>query len=98
VEDVDPLPGLAASVTRRMKDGRVFHGEQRMTREEALSSYTLSAAFAAHEDDVKGSLVVGKYADIVILDQDLRTCPDEAITKTKVLYTIVGGRVAYEAK
>lgn len=98
VEDVDPLPGLAASVTRRMKDGRVFHGEQRMTREEALSSYTLSAAFAAHEDDVKGSLVVGKYADIVILDQDLRTCPDEAITKTKVLYTIVGGKVAYEAK
>ena len=47
---------------------------------------------------MKGSLVVGKYADIVILDQDLRTCPDEAITKTKVLYTIVGGRVAYEAK
>ncbi|MBI5362816.1 MAG: amidohydrolase [Planctomycetes bacterium] len=98
VEDVDPLPSFAASVTRRMPSGAAFHGEQCMTREEALRSYTLAAAFAAHEDDVKGSLVVGKYADVVILDQDLRTCPDEAITKTKVLYTIVGGRVAYEAK
>ena len=98
VEDVDPIASFAASVTRRMPDGRVFHGEQRMTREEALLSYTLWAAFAAHEDDVKGSLEVGKYADVVILDQDLRTCPDDAITKTKVLYTIVGGKVAYEAQ
>ncbi|MBK7877709.1 MAG: amidohydrolase [Planctomycetes bacterium] len=98
VEDVDPIASFAASVTRRMPNGAVFHAEQKMTREEALRSYTLAAAFAAHEDDVKGSLVVGKYADVVVLDQDLRTCPDEAITKTKVLYTIVGGKVAYEAK
>lgn len=98
VEDVDPLASFAASVTRRMPNGSVFHGEQKMTREEALRSYTLAAAFAAHENDVKGAIVVGKLADIVVLDQDLRTCPDDAITKTRVLYTIVGGRVAYEAK
>lgn len=97
VEDVDPLACLAASVTRRLPDGRAFFPEQRMTRAEALRSYTLAAAFAAHEDDVKGSLTPGKYADVVVLDRDLRTCADDEIATARVLYTIVGGRVAYEA-
>lgn len=98
VEDVDPIANDFATVTRRMPSGAAFFPEQRMTRDEALRSMTLSAAYAAHEDDVKGSLAVGKYADVVVLDHDLLRCPEDEIRATKVLYTIVGGKVAYEAK
>lgn len=97
VEDVDPLACLAATVSRRMPDGRAFFPEQCLTREEALRSYTRAGAFAAHEEDVKGSLTPGKYADIVVLDRDLRTCAVDELAQARVLYTIVGGRVAYEA-
>src|SRR5690606_33007650 len=65
VEDVDPIASFYASVTRRTADGSVFYGEQRMTREEALRSYTLNNAYAAFEEDVKGSITPGKLADIV---------------------------------
>jgi predicted amidohydrolase YtcJ len=97
VEDVDPLASFHASVTRRMPDGSAFFAEQRMSREEALRSYTLSAAYAAHEDDVKGSITVGKYADLVVLDTDLLKCPEDAILEARVLYTIVGGKIACQA-
>jgi len=67
-----------------------------MTREEALYSYTLGNAYAAFEEDQKGSLTEGKLADIVVLSQDLLNCTDEEILKTKILYTIVGGNIKYE--
>jgi len=98
IEDPDPIANFAASVTRRMADGRTFHPEQRMTREEALRSLTVNAAYAAFEEDVKGTLAPGRYADVTVLTQDLLTVPEEAIAKTKVAATIVGGRVLYEAK
>jgi len=96
VEDVDPLAGFYASVTRRMPDGRPFFPEQCMTREEALRSYTWNAAYAAFEEKTKGSLAVGKLADITVLSQDILTVPEEEILQTKVLYTILGGQVLYE--
>ena len=80
-----------------MGNGKVFLGTQVMTREQALRSYTLDAAFAAHEDDIKGSLEPGKLADIVVLDRDLLTCKESEILEARVLYTIVGGKVLYEA-
>ena len=67
-----------------------------MSRTEALRSYTLNNAFAAYEDDVKGSITVGKLADITILDQDIMTIPSEQIKDAKVLYTIIGGRILYQ--
>jgi predicted amidohydrolase YtcJ len=96
IEDPDPIANFAASVTRRMGDGRTFYPEQRMTREEALRSLTVNAAYAAFEEDVKGTLAPGRYADITVLSQDLLTVPEDAIAQTKVAATIVGGRVLYE--
>jgi predicted amidohydrolase YtcJ len=98
VEDVDPIASFYASVTRKMASGKPFHPEQRMTREEALRSYTLSAAYAAFEEDVKGSLTVGKLADVTVLSKDILRVPDDEIRDAEVLYTIVGGDVKYEKK
>ena len=95
VEDVDPIASFHAAVTRRMADGDVFHGDQRMTREEALRSYTIDAAWSAFEEDSKGSLEVGKLADLTVLSQDIMTVPEDEIPGAEVVYTIVGGRIAY---
>jgi hypothetical protein len=95
VEDVDPIASFHASVTRRLPSGELFHAEQRMTRDEALRSYTIQAAWAAHEEDLKGSLVSGKLADVVVLSRDILTCPDEEIRDAKVDLTIVGGKVMF---
>jgi predicted amidohydrolase YtcJ len=96
VEDVDPLASFYAAVTRRMANGQSFHPEQRMTREEALRSYTSSNAYAAFEENIKGSLTEGKLADVTVLSKDIMTVPEEEIRKAEVLYTIVGGEVKYE--
>jgi predicted amidohydrolase YtcJ len=98
IEDPDPIANFAASVTRRMADGLAFYPEQRMTREEALRSLTVNAAYAAFEEDVKGTLSPGRYADVTVLDQDLLTVPNEAVPQTTVAATIVGGQVLYEAR
>lgn len=98
VEDVDPIASFHASVTRRTKDGSVFFGAQRMTREEALASYTIAGAYAAFEEGRKGSLAPGKLADVTVLSKDVLSVPEEEILSARVLYTIVGGKVAYSAK
>ncbi|CAN5818379.1 amidohydrolase [soil metagenome] len=95
VEDVDPIASFHASVSRRTNTGEVFYGEQRMTREEALRSYTLNNAYAAFEEDAKGSITAGKLADIVVLSQDIMRVPEEQIPSARVDYTIVGGQVRY---
>jgi predicted amidohydrolase YtcJ len=95
VEDVDPLKSFYASVTRRLPDGSTFFPSQRMTREEALRSYTINAAKAVFEADLKGTLSIGKLADIVVLSNNLLTCPEKDILTTQVRQTIIGGRVVY---
>jgi predicted amidohydrolase YtcJ len=96
VEDVDPLPSFYASVTRRRADtGLLFFPEQKMTRQEAIYSYTMANAYSAFEENDKGSLAKGKLADITVLSNDLLNCPEEDILKTKVVMTMVGGRVKY---
>ncbi len=98
VEEVNPIACFYATVTRRTKDGTQFYPKQCMTRMEALKSYTLSNAFAAFEDNQKGSLVTGKLADITVLSRDILTVPEDQIAATHVVYTIVGGKVVYAAK
>ena len=98
VEKVNPIASFYASVTRELADGVTFFPEQCMSRHEALKSYTIDCAYSAFEETQKGSLVTGKLADIVILSKDLLNCSDDEIMKTKVLYTIVGGKVKYQAK
>jgi predicted amidohydrolase YtcJ len=95
VEDVSAIESFYATVSRRLKDGSVFFPEQRMSREEALKSYTLNGAYAAFEEDIKGSLTPGKLADITVLSKDIMTIPEDEILSTEVVYTIVGGRVMY---
>ncbi|MBM3780361.1 MAG: amidohydrolase [Acidobacteria bacterium] len=95
VERIDPIANFHATVTRRTRDGSVFYGNQRMTREQALRSYTWNAAYAAREEAIKGSLSVGKLADITVLSQDLLTVPDDALLNTRVVKTIIGGKVLY---
>jgi predicted amidohydrolase YtcJ len=94
VERIDPIANYHATVTRKTKDG-VFYGDQKMSREEALKSYTWNAAYAAKEETLKGSLAVGKLADITVLSRDIVTVPDDEILTTKVTKTIVGGKVVY---
>jgi hypothetical protein len=98
VEDVDPIASFYATVTRKAADGRVFYGDQRMSRIEALRSYTISNAFAAFEEDIKGSLSLGKLADVTVLTRDILTVPDDDIRTARVAYTIIGGRVVYKAQ
>ena len=99
VESPNPLISFKAFVTRRDADGWPAGGwfpEQRTTREEALKSMTLWPAYAAFMEDVAGSLTAGKYADFVVLDQDIMSIDAERILDTKVLMTVLGGDVVYE--
>ena len=95
VEPIDAISSYYASVSRMMVNGKRFYPEHAMTREEALQTYTINNAFAAFEDDIKGSLTPGKYADIVVLSQDLLTVDEGKIPDTTVDITIVGGEVKY---
>ena len=96
VENINPLASFYATVTRKLKDGTEFFPDQKMSRAEALKSYTLDCAYAAFEEDIKGSLEAGKLADITVLSKDIMTCPEDEIRDAKVDYTIVGGEVAYD--
>lgn len=95
VERIDPIANFYATVSRRLADGTVFYGEQRLTREQALESYTINNAYAAFEEEIKGSITPGKLADLVVLSQDLMTIPEEEIPATRVVFTILGGKVRY---
>jgi len=96
VEDVSPLASFYASVSRKLKDGTVFYPDQRMSREEALKSYTWNNAYAAFEEKLKGSLEAGKLADITVLSRDIMTIPEDEILATDVVYTVVGGKVVFD--
>lgn len=96
VERIDPMPNFYASVTRKTKDGTPFTPEQKMTRQEALKSYTWNAAYAAKEETLKGSLAVGKLADVTVLTKNILTVAEDEIPSTGVAYTIVGGKVAFK--
>jgi predicted amidohydrolase YtcJ len=98
VEPVNPIHSFFSLVTRQTLKGQPKGGyepSQKLTREEALKSYTLDAAYTAFEDHLKGSIEPGKLADFTVFDQDLMTVPDDQILDTKVSMTIVGGKVVF---
>ena len=95
MEDIDPIANFYRSITRKMEDGSVFFPEQRLTRQQALESYTINTAFAAFEENIKGTLEQGKLADITVFSQDIMTIPEEEILSTKIAYTIIGGKIKY---
>jgi len=98
VEGVDPLPSFHAAVTRRMANGSVFYPDQVMTRMEALYARTLGAAYAVFEEDIKGSIEVGKLADVTVFSRDILAVGEDEILEAEVLYTVVGGKLRYRAR
>ena len=101
VEQVNPLISFHASIARQDANDWPAGGwfpEQRMTREEALRSMTLWPAYAAFQEKEMGSLTPGKYADFVLLDQDIMRVPAELVLKTNVVATYIGGKEVYRTK
>ena len=98
VEEISPIASFHCSITRELSDGSIFQPEQRLTREQALQSYTINNAFAAFEEDLKGSITPGKLADITVLSKDIMTVPEDEILDTEIVYTILGGEVVYKWK
>jgi predicted amidohydrolase YtcJ len=101
VENVNPYEGLFAAVARQNREGEPSGGwrpDQKITREEALKSYTIWGAYATFSEDSKGSLETGKYADFVVIDRDYmdeEMCPDSEIKNIEALATVVGGELVY---
>ena len=101
VEQPNPMPGFYAAITRQDASGHPPGGwtaGQRMSRQQALRSFTLDAAYAAHADTFLGSLEEGKLADLVVLSNDIMQVPPADILDTTVRLTVVGGEVVYESK
>ncbi|MBJ54921.1 MAG: amidohydrolase [Gammaproteobacteria bacterium] len=99
VESANPFFGLHAAITRQDQDNQPPGGwipEERMTHEEALLSFTLDAAYAAHQEDVLGTLEPGKKADFILVDQDVFEVAPQEIWKTDVFQTWVGGRLIHD--
>jgi predicted amidohydrolase YtcJ len=99
VEPVNPIPSFFASVARQTLKGEPAGGyepAEKMTREQALRSYTLDAAYGAFQEKQLGSIEPGKFADFTILTQDIMEVAEDQILKTEVAMTIVGGKVVYE--
>ena len=88
----EPDRQLLRHVSRKSKDGKVFYPDQRMSRAEALKSYTWNAAYAAFEEESRGSLKVGKYADLVVLSKDILTIPEDEIPTAQVSTRSSAGR------
>jgi predicted amidohydrolase YtcJ len=99
VNSYDPFLGMATAVTRRARwyDGRL-HPEEALSREQAIRMYTSNNARLLFLEDQIGSLEQGKLADLIVVDTDLLTCPEERIGKTRVLRNYVGGKLVYQRK
>jgi predicted amidohydrolase YtcJ len=101
VAPLNPILTVYAAVTRRTLDGKNPKGwipEQKISVEEAVRAYTMGSAYAEFQETVKGSITVGKLADIVILSHDIFKIDPKEIENVKVILTMVDGRVVYEER
>jgi predicted amidohydrolase YtcJ len=99
VEEPNPMLGFYAAITRQAPDGQPTGGwapEERLTREEALRTFTLDAAYAAHAESLTGSIAAGKLADVVLLSRDIMAVAPADVLRTEVVLTVIGGRIVYE--
>jgi predicted amidohydrolase YtcJ len=96
---IGPMVGIYAAVTRKGPSGQAMgFAEEAVSREDAIRMYTHNGAFLSWEEAIKGSLEPGKLADIIVLEKDILTIPEEQILKTRVDMTFVGGNLVYERK
>jgi len=101
VEIGDPRIEFYAAVARKDLDGfydKGWHLEQAVTREEALKMFTIWPAFAAFQEDINGTIEVGKLADLTIFSKDIMKVPEEEILEAQVVMTIVNGKIVFEGK
>lgn len=91
----NPFLGMWIAITRKTTQGGVIHPDERLTREEALKMYTAWAAYLQHAERDRGSVEIGKLGDLVVVDRDYLTCPEDDIRKIEPVMTIVGGRPVY---
>ena len=101
VEEPNPLLGFFAAVSRQDVYGFPAGGwrpDQKLTREESLYSWTMAGAYAAFEEQQKGSLEVGKLGDLVMLSADIMKIPELMIPKARVTMTVVGGRIVHRVE
>ena len=99
VEPVNPLGSFYASVTRQTLGGTPENGyepDQKLTREQALRAYTINNAYGAFEEDIKGTIEIGKVADFTVFSKDIMKVEPKKILSTEVEYTIVDGKVVYQ--
>lgn len=98
VESFDILPNICYSVTRSNRDGsKIWYAENAITVDEAVRMFTIEGAYASFEEDEKGSITVGKYADLVVLDQDIYKIEPASIKEVKVIMTVSDGKIVYQA-
>src|SRR5262249_20062462 len=98
VKPWNPSLALWVTPTRPTERGPVLTPDERLTREQAIRLYTINNAYLNHEEKEKGSLEIGKLGDVVLIDRDILSCPVNSIRHTRVLLTVVGGKVVYERK
>jgi hypothetical protein len=101
VEIINPMRGVHACVTRQLPDGTPAGGwqpQEKISMDECIAAYTTGAAYAEFEEGKKGQLVPGQYADFIVLSADVTKIPPREILHTKVLKTVVGGRVVYDSQ
>ena len=98
VEPINPLPSFYASVSRKTLNKTPLGGYEpgeKMSRDLALRTYTINGAYAAFEEEIKGSIEVGKLADFTIMDKDIMTIDEDEILETNIEMTIIGGNIVY---
>jgi hypothetical protein len=93
---IGPMVGLYAAVTRKGKSGAVYGADETVPMMQALRAYTRNGAYLTREERLKGTLAPGKFADVIVLSDDLLTIPPDRILTTKVDLTVLGGRVVFE--
>ena len=98
---INPMLGFYAAVTRQTLDGKPEAGwfpAERISIEDAIRAYTYNTAYANFEETIKGSIEVGKLADLTVLTKNLLRIPPRELLTTEVVYTIVNGKIVYEKK
>jgi predicted amidohydrolase YtcJ len=98
VNPYNPFLNIWACVTRKTAQGKTFYPEEKVTREQAIRMYTNGAAWIQFAEKQRGSIEAGKYADLVVIDRDILSCPEDQIREIQPVMTIVNGRTAYERK
>ena len=95
--DINPMLGIYSMVCRKTQGGKSFGTAQSIDRMQALKAYTVNAAKMLFDEDIVGSMKAGKYADMVVLNEDYLTVPDEALGKITVDTTYLAGEAVYKA-